>query len=208
MPLGDELGLNMTTKTALYEADVIAYETLERLNDILEFNDIHTSAELICIYDHLNTDKVIIRLHEGNNVAVVVDEGQSGFADPGGDILNDAVENDIEVDAIPGPSSVMTAAALSGYNLDNFVVANAGTSDFDGLMKNIVINCDTTYILVEMQDRLNMLESYIPDRQITVCSSLDMPSQKVWRGRVRDIGSQKVVSKRGRTVVVIRGKDD
>ena len=199
MPIGDDLAINLSTKKAIINSDVIAYETLDRIKNIFFYNEIDTKAELICIYNHLNTDKVIFQLDQGKTVCVLVDEGQSAFADPGGELVNYALNVDIEVDALPGPSSIMTAAAMSGYNLDHFVVVNVSS--------NIKQNENLTYILIEMQEKIQNFPKFLQDREITICSAIDMPSQKIWRGIIKDIGSQKVISKRGRAVVVIKGKN-
>lgn len=210
MPLGDQLELTKPTIDAISNADVIGYETIERLIEILDFNNITSNAELISIYDHTNTNQILSKLRLGMNVVLVVDEGQAGLADPGCEIANACLLDDIAVDAIPGPSSITTAAALSGYNLDNFFVINTSTIDEDRVFELIRENPTISFILLEMQNESNNLKNFPIDlyyKHITVISSIDMPSQKMWRGQIKDIGNQNIISKTGRVIAVVRGMD-
>ncbi|MEI6788956.1 MAG: 16S rRNA (cytidine(1402)-2'-O)-methyltransferase [bacterium] len=68
-------------------------------------------------------DGVLDRLHRGDSLALVSDAGMPGVSDPGSRVVAACRKARIPVICIPGPSSVTTAVALSGFNGSGFVFA-------------------------------------------------------------------------------------
>lgn len=66
-------------------------------------------------------DIIIERLKSGENLALVSDAGTPLISDPGYKLVRSCLENGIQVDSIPGPSSVITALILSGFPPDKFL---------------------------------------------------------------------------------------
>jgi len=92
------------------------YNILRPLTSYFEHNKIKKAKELIGL------------LKAGNEIALVSDAGTPGISDPGYRIIKEAIENKIEVIAVPGASAAVTALALSGMPTDRFV--------FEGFLPN------------------------------------------------------------------------
>jgi len=68
---------------------------------------------------YLNKIKQI--LDEGKDVAFLAEAGSPGIADPGQKLVNWAIENEIEVEFLPGPSSLSLIISASGFNSKNII---------------------------------------------------------------------------------------
>ena len=68
-----------------------------------------------------NVDSILERLKSGQNLALVSDAGTPLISDPGYKLVREAIHQEIEVDSLPGPSSVITALTLSGLPPDKFL---------------------------------------------------------------------------------------
>ncbi len=55
------------------------------------------------------------------NIALVTDAGMPGISDPGEDIIRLAIENQVEIVALPGASAFITGLVLSGLSTEKFV---------------------------------------------------------------------------------------
>ena len=78
---------------------------------------------LVSYYEHnksAKTEKILIRLQNGENCAIVTDAGMPAISDPGEDLVRACRENGIEVESVPGPSAVITALAVSGLGTSRF----------------------------------------------------------------------------------------
>ncbi len=121
-PLGNLEDITLRALRILKEVDVIAAEDTRHTRKLLSAYDIHTP--LTSYFDQNETQKtphLVQKLEEGNSIALVSDAGTPGISDPGYHIINAAIEREIAVVPIPGPSAVMTALTVSGFPAENFV---------------------------------------------------------------------------------------
>ncbi len=58
---------------------------------------------------------LIEKLLSGENIALITDAGMPGVSDPGEDIIKSAIENNIEIIALPGATASITALVVSGF---------------------------------------------------------------------------------------------
>lgn len=71
--------------------------------------------------EHKTLETVITKLNEGLNIALVSDAGTPGISDPGFLLVRKCVENNIEVETLPGPTAFVPALVNSGFPCDKFV---------------------------------------------------------------------------------------
>ncbi len=119
-PIGNLKDITLRVIDALKEVDLIAAEDTRHTRKLLTRYGIEN--KLISFHDH-NEQKVLPRiigeLQEGHSVAQVSDAGMPGIADPGHRLVKAAVEAGIDIEVLPGPSAVMTAAVLSAFPTDD-----------------------------------------------------------------------------------------
>ncbi len=109
--------------TELAQADVIAAEDTRRLRRLLTDLGVTTTARVVSYFEgneSTRTAGLLESLAAGERVVLVTDAGMPSVSDPGYRLVAAAVEAGIEVTAVPGPSAVLTALAVSGLPVDRF----------------------------------------------------------------------------------------
>ncbi|HEX2805772.1 MAG TPA: 16S rRNA (cytidine(1402)-2'-O)-methyltransferase [Kineosporiaceae bacterium] len=122
-PIGDPRDATPRLVELLATADVIAAEDTRRLRRLLSALEVTPSARIVSYHEHneqaRSADLVEAALG-GALVAVVTDAGMPSISDPGLRVVRAAAEAGVRVSAVPGPSAVLTALALSGLATDRF----------------------------------------------------------------------------------------
>src|SRR6185369_15571870 len=99
----------------LREVSLIAAEDTRRTAQLLSRYAIHTPTT--SFHEHSEKQKVaklLARLQQGENLAIVTDAGSPTISDPGQQLIRSALDADIPVTSIPGPSAVIAALSVSG----------------------------------------------------------------------------------------------
>ena len=120
-PIGNLEDMTFRAVNILGEVDVICAEDTRNTKKLLNHFDISTS--LISYHEHNKHTKgtqLIERMIKGESMAVVSDAGMPGISDPGTDLVQQAVEADIPVVALPGANAALPALAGSGLPTEEF----------------------------------------------------------------------------------------
>lgn len=121
-PIGNLGDITFRAVETLKSADLIASEDTRRTKILLSRYNIRNSLTSYFEHNKLKKKEFLIGLlKEGKNIALVSDAGTPGISDPGYRIIKDAIDNEIEVQAFPGPNAAVTALVLSGMPTDRFV---------------------------------------------------------------------------------------
>ena len=107
----------------LAAADVIAAEDTRRVRQLAAALNVTITGRVVSYYDVIESrraDQLVAELEAGKNVLVVTDAGMPGISDPGYRVVAAAVAAGVRVTAVPGPSAVTTALAVSGLPTDRF----------------------------------------------------------------------------------------
>ena len=122
-PIGNLSDATPALRQMLTQADVIAAEDTRRAKKLLAGLGLETGAHIVSYYDQnetTRTPELLGYLRDDKTVLVVTDAGMPTVSDPGYRIVRAAIESDIAVTTIPGPSAVVTALAVSGLPTDRF----------------------------------------------------------------------------------------
>lgn len=120
-PLGNLGDITFRAVETLKTVTVIAAEDTRRTGILLKHFGIH--APMISLHEHNEGKKapeLIERLKAGESAALVTDAGMPVISDPGAYLVEQARSAGIPVTAIPGPSAVIAALAMSGFRGDRF----------------------------------------------------------------------------------------
>src|SRR3954470_5923024 len=107
----------------LGHADVVAAEDTRRLRRLASELGVEVPGRVVSYFDGNEagrTGSLVEALEQGDRVLLVTDAGMPSVSDPGYRLVAAAVEKDVRVTAVPGPSAVLTALALSGLPVDRF----------------------------------------------------------------------------------------
>ena len=122
-PIGDPQDAPPRLVRLLAEADVVAAEDTRRLRRLAAALGVTPRGRLVSYHEHNETVRaaeLVRAAHDGLTVLVVTDAGMPSVSDPGLRVVRAAVEEGVAVTAVPGPSAVLTALALSGLATDRF----------------------------------------------------------------------------------------
>ena len=122
-PIGNLEDMSPRGVRALEEADVVACEDTRRTRKLLTHFGIH--ARSLVVYNEGNerrrATELLGAVKAGRTVVVVTDAGMPGLSDPGYRLVKACADEGLPVEAVPGPSAVITAVAISGLAPGRFV---------------------------------------------------------------------------------------
>ncbi len=212
-PIGNLGDITLRALEALREVDFVASEDTRKTGLLLKHFDIKKPQ--IAFHEH-NEEKagqrIVALLQEGQSVAVVSDAGTPGVADPGYTLVRKAIDLDLPVTMIPGPSAVIMALVLSGLPSHSFTFR--GFPPRKGGKRRAFLEIDResphTLIFYESPHRLreflaDALAVY-GDRPAAVANELTKLFEAVWRGTLSELIARfDETEPRGEYVVVIAG---
>jgi 16S rRNA (cytidine1402-2'-O)-methyltransferase len=122
-PIGDPDDAPPRLVRLLAEADVVAAEDTRRLRRLAGALGVELRGRIVSHHEHneqARSPELVDAAAAGATVLVVTDAGMPSVSDPGLRVVRAAVEAGVPVTAVPGPSAVLTALALSGLATDRF----------------------------------------------------------------------------------------
>jgi 16S rRNA (cytidine1402-2'-O)-methyltransferase len=122
-PIGQVADASGRLGDALATADVVAAEDTRRLRRLASDLGVEVGGRIVSYFEgneERRTSELAAVLAEGQTVVLVTDAGMPSVSDPGYRLVVAAIEADVAVTAIPGPSAVLTALAVSGLPVDRF----------------------------------------------------------------------------------------
>src|SRR5271157_143559 len=120
-PIGNLEDITLRAIRILKEVDLIACEDTRRTQQLLNHYQIHTPT--LSYHEHnemTRAPELVIKLAEGENIALVSDAGMPVVSDPGFRLVHLAVRHAIPVIPVPGASAFVAALAASGLPVDKF----------------------------------------------------------------------------------------
>lgn len=193
-PIGNLDDITFRAIKILKEVDTIAAEDTRHTLKLLNYYEIN--KPLISYHRHnedIRSDKLIKQILEGKNIAVVSDAGTPGISDPGEEIVEEAIKNNIEVIPIPGACALINALICSGLNTKEF--AFYGFLPLNNKNRKLVIdrikNESKTVILYEAPHKLKKtledIRQNIGDIKCVIAKELTKIYENFYRGNISSI---------------------
>lgn len=214
-PIGNLDDITLRVLKILEEVDLIAAEDTRHTIKLL--NHFEIKKPLTSYHEHNKREKGKVLVHKllnGENIALVSDAGMPGISDPGEDLIKLAIENDIEVIALPGPTASTLALVLSGLPTGKFVFEGFLPSSKKERKEALqsLKNEERTIILYESPYRVKaLLEDMLDifgERDIAVCRELTKKYEEVFRGSIRQsIERFTQNDPKGEFVIIVKGAD-
>ena len=120
-PIGNLEDITLRALRVLKEVDIIAAEDTRHSLKLL--NHYAISKPMVSYWkekEQVRSDEIIRKLLSGRSVALISDAGTPGISDPGAVLIQKAIEENIQIIPIPGPSAFVSALSLSGLPTDEF----------------------------------------------------------------------------------------
>ena len=210
-PIGNLKDISLRALDVLKSVDLIACEDTLHTKILLDNYAIKTPTTSFFHHNRFTKGEYLIGLlKEGKNIALVSDAGMPGILDPGYNLINSAIKNNIEVTVIPGAVAFINALVLSGKPAHEFYFAgflpNKKIARKNKLRELSKLKC--TVVFYESCHRiipcLEDIKEIFGDRKIAVTRELTKKFEEIIRAEPKIILEKFNVSKpRGEFVVIL-----
>ncbi|MBU8932595.1 MAG: 16S rRNA (cytidine(1402)-2'-O)-methyltransferase [candidate division Zixibacteria bacterium] len=214
-PIGNMGDITQRALEVLGEVDIVACEDTRRSGSLLK--KLGLSKKLVSYHDFNESTRagqLLDSIQEGKSVAVITDAGTPGISDPAYRVVRAAIDADIEIIPLPGPSSILPALTASGLPTDRFF--------FEGFLPNKsgarrtrlgkLLDIPHTLIFLESPHRvvkcLTDIQEQFGDRQACLAREITKLHEQFLRGSIGDIlVAISGRSIKGEIVLVVAGAD-
>jgi len=206
-PIGNLGDITGRVRNALAEADLIACEDTRRAGRLLELLEL-PAPRLVSYHEQNEADRareLAQMIERGDSVVLISDAGTPAISDPGYRLIRACIDRDLEIEVLPGASSVTTALVASGlpahrFRFLGFLPRRAGELER-------VLQSPETVVAFEsprrLPESLAALATLAPDRPAAVCRELTKLHEEVARGTLGELMRRFRDDLRGEIVLVI-----
>ena len=211
-PIGNLEDITYRAVKVLEECDIIICENPKHSLKLL--NKLGIKKKLIALHDY-NEHKIINQIKfllKNKNCVLISDAGSPLISDPGYNLVQYCISNNIRVTSVPGPSSILSSLQLSGLPISEFAFFGfvpKSKKKIEDLIKSIFQEKRTSVFFVSSHKLiifLECLENIMPERRISICKELTKVNEFVFRGTPRNVKSKILEDKeniKGEFVAVI-----
>lgn len=210
-PIGNLEDITLRALNILKNVDLIAAEDTRQTLKLL--NHFEISKPLISYHRHneeTKSDRLIEKLNNGENIALVSDAGTPGICDPGEEVIKKAIEEKIEVIPIPGACAFVNALIASGLNTKEFTFLG-----FLPLNKKLrkekldeINKSEKTIIIYEaphkMKNTLTDLKNILNNRKIVLARELTKIHEEFIRSNINEL-IENINNIKGELILIIEG---
>jgi len=193
-PIGNLEDITLRAIRILKEVDLIACEDTRRTQQLLNHYEIRTPT--ISYHEHnemTRAPELVIKLTEGNNIALVSDAGMPVVSDPGFRLVHLAVRHAIPVVPVPGASAFVAALAASGMPVDKFrflgflpskKAARRQTLEEHKAATKTLVFYEAPHRVLEM---LRDVRDILGNRDVVLAREVTKVHEEFWRGTVSEL---------------------
>jgi 16S rRNA (cytidine1402-2'-O)-methyltransferase len=211
-PIGNLGDASRRLVEALAGATVIAAEDTRTAIHLMRALGIENRPRLIAFHEHNEVERAaeIVELARVHDVLVLTDAGMPAISDPGFPLVAAAASAGVTVTALPGPSAVLTALAVSGlptdrFSFEGFLPRRGRVAYFRSLATE-----QRTMVFFESPNRLadslaDLVTALGGSRRVVVCRELTKLFEEVKRGTADELAAWAADGVKGEICVVVEG---
>jgi 16S rRNA (cytidine1402-2'-O)-methyltransferase len=217
-PIGQPGDVGPRLRSLLADADVLAVEDTRRLHRLARELGVTFTGRVVSFYESVEQARLpglLAALADGATVLLLTDAGMPSVSDPGYTLVRAAIEADVPVTSVPGPSAVTTALAVSGLPVDRFCfegfLPRRGGERRSALLG--LADERRTMVFFESPHRLaatlaDAAAAFGDDRPAAVCRELTKTHEEVRRGGLAELATWAADGVRGEITLVVAGAPD
>ena len=214
-PIGNLEDITLRALRILKSVDLIAAEGVRHFSGLCRHFGIKTK---VTSYNQHNQKtkgpQLLKRLKSGANIALVTNAGTPGVSDPGGVLIRQAMEEDVKVSPVPGPSALLAALSVSALPTTERVLFLGFLPNRAGQRRKQLesLESEQAFMVIfesphRIQAMLKDVQDILGDREIVVLRELTKKFEEVKRGSVssvlRQLASKEI---KGEFTLVVAGK--
>lgn len=212
-PIGNLEDVTLRALRVLREAQLVLAEDTRRTKTLLAHHGIATP--LAALHAHTGAARVQALAEElaaGRRYALVSDAGTPLISDPGRELVDAALARGVHVEAIPGPSALLSALCVAGLRADQFrflgFLPRAGRRRREALAG--VAHDRASTVLFESPNRLGdtlreLAALCAPERRAAVCRELTKLHEEIARGTLHELAQRFAEPPKGEITLVLEG---
>ncbi len=213
-PIGNLEDITMRSLNVLKNVDLVLCEDTRVTGNLLKKYDI--KKKLVSCHEYNEKqikEKVIEKIKEGNDIALVTDQGTPIISDPGYEVVKEAIKQDINVVSLPGATAFVPALTMSGIMPSPFTFYGFLNSKDSKRKKELESLKNITHTLIfyeaphRMEKFLKDILDIFGDREICLCRELSKKYEEVYRGLVSEV-LEELNTLKGEFVVVVSGNNN
>jgi len=197
LPIGDAADASANLKSIIEKVEFIAAEDSRKFSRLCQELGIRYSGKIISFFEGNEIERIdeLTKLLIANkDVLVATDAGMPGVSDPGYRLVRAAIENNVKIKVLPGPSAVTTALLLSGLPTDRFCFEGFAprTSAARVNWFTELVEQPRTIIYFEAPHRIteslhDAITAFGADRQAVICREMSKQYEEVVRGSMDEL---------------------
>jgi 16S rRNA (cytidine1402-2'-O)-methyltransferase len=213
-PIGNLEDMTFRAIKVLKEVDLILAEDTRTSGKLLKHFEISTHMHSHHMHnEHKTVENIIKRIQAGENIALISDAGTPAISDPGFLLTRACVENNIEVDCLPGATAFVPALVNSGLPNDKFIFEGFLPEKKGRQTRYLALAEETrTMILYVSPHKLaktlaEFVQYFGADRQVSVSREISKLHEETVRGTAEEVLKHfEIKPPKGEIVVVVAGK--
>lgn len=193
-PIGNLKDITIRAIDTLQAVEIIYAEDTRTSLKLLNHYEISTPMQSFHAHnEHAKINNIISSFKQGKTAAIISDAGTPGISDPGFSLVRACVENDIEVECLPGATALIPALINSGFpcekfSFEGFLPAKKGRTK---RLKEIVAQ-EKTMIFYESPHRLiktlkDFSDYFTGENQVSVSREISKKFEETIRGTLLQV---------------------
>ena len=212
-PIGNLDDITRRAEAVLGDVELVAAEDTRHSRKLLSALGI--STEMISYREHNRDEaagKIIARIRQGKNVALITDAGTPGVSDPGHFLVGQCLAEEIPVIPVPGPSAVTTLISASGMEMTRFLFQGflppkAGARE--EALRELAAS-GFPFVIYESPNRvlatMHSLEQITGEREVVLGREMTKLHEEFIRGSAREVARQlENVKVKGEVAILVEG---
>jgi len=192
-PIGNLGDITLRSIEVLKSADLILAEDTRTSSKLLKHYDIVTPVESFHMHnEHKKLESIVNKLKSDSEIALISDAGTPGISDPGFLLVRECINNEVEVECLPGPTAFVPALVSSGlpcdrFSFEGFLPVKKGRTkrlkELSAETKTMVFYESPHRILKTLNDLSNYFDA---ESQISVSRELTKLYEETFRGTIKE----------------------
>ena len=207
-PIGNLDDITLRSLEVLKKSDIILCEDTRRSLKLL--NHYKIKKKLVSYHkfnEQKELQKIIEHLNEGKILSLISDAGTPTLSDPGRLLVKTCVEKKFNISPIPGPSSIIAATSVSGFD-DKFIFYGFLPKTENELIKVLssLKNLDFSLVFfvpaIKINFYLKFFKKYFPSRDVVIAREITKIHETFYRDKINTIKPFKTTLKGELTIVI------
>lgn len=213
-PIGNLEDITLRALNILKNVDIVYAEDTRETFNLLKYYNISKKIESCHKYSEMmHKNKIVSILKEGKNIAYVTDRGTPLISDPGNIIVEECINNNINVIALPGPNALLPALNMSGISNEKFLffgfLSNKKETAKKQLIKLEKVNVPIIFYEspYRLKNTIKSLYDIFGNRNAAIIREISKIHEEVIRNNLFDL-LNKCDNIKGEIVIVIDGNKE